>query len=261
MNDPWLEFVQASAPNLNSVWQLQNALNKHSFSLLGPEAQNWRRWQVALSYETNAARPAEQILAITKLALDLLVVAHPRITSVGLSYVRWGSKGPTGDMFEIDYSPSSKAFRITYESGAKDRVFHSRKELMVYLERLAERFVFTYVSIYGYSLSNHRRDTMMLYSIPENGGNHQTFEVARRNSAARKIQAAYLKAHYDPAHPIGRRRLLREFEQLRTTLPASAKSNNSKNKTRKTNRTNPTNNKPAKKRSGLGALFRRKLKM
>ena len=36
----------------------------------------------------------------------------------------------------------------------------------------------------------------------------------RKRSAARKIQGAFLKSYYDPAHPIGHRRLLGEFEAL-----------------------------------------------
>lgn len=246
-NNQWLEFVQASAPNSRSLWQLEKAVKKVSWSRKDPANRKWRSRRFDQSDKANEARPTQQVLAIIKLAIDLLVVAHPRIMSVGLSYVRWGSS-PTGDDIEIEYTPSSKSFLVASTLGAKDRVFRSRSELAAHLERLAERFVFTYVSVSGIGRFSKRESaTIYLYSIPDQGGIQQKFEVARRNSAARKIQAAYLKAHYDPKHPIGHRRLLREFEQLSATLP-TMKPN--------TPRQNARANKP--KTRGLGRLFRRK---
>lgn len=39
-----------------------------------------------------------------------------------------------------------------------------------------------------------------------------------REAAARTFQAFWFRAYYDPAHPVCRRRLAREFDELRTLL-------------------------------------------
>lgn len=100
----------------------------------------------------------------------------------------------------------------------------------------------------------------MLYDALD--GMQQRYEVARRNSAARKIQAAYLRAHYDPAHLIGKRRLLREFEQLKSTLPAPARQNARQNAAKpnapKTRKASQAPKNKMKRFGKIGALFRRR---
>lgn len=172
----------------------------------------------------NTSRNADSALEVLKTALPLLVVGHPRVRHVDVYTHAIGhgnnahSRVPgiryRGEILTVDYENDTFEVWSEGHEGAVASV-KTVAGVMAFFKRLVDKefHIIESISLHthnGFHNGFYDREMCTLFSNEPGVPNRQTETMARKYSAARTIQRAFLSRMYDPNHPLGKKMLARK---------------------------------------------------
>lgn len=213
-------FVANHVQHYGDVRNLRNAISRRKHAMLPENSRRELNRTVSTINREEKSRTTQQVVRIMKHVVDLVIVGSPRVGGFDIYYSEpdvYYNQGnikhrPGDDILYFDYDGSK--FEMASEGGKK-ATFKTRAELVEFLERLAQRAIIDVISLDAVNEMTPEWESIIVYRINTFSHNAmaQRDQVARRRSAARKISRAFLNALHDPTHPIGKRRLVRQFEE------------------------------------------------